>query len=52
MGELVDMMKAGQLQPLPLTEFELADVGSAHRALESAQTVGKMVLVTRACERS
>jgi len=52
MSEMVDMMKAGQLQPLPLTEFELADVGSAHRALESAQTVGKMVLLTRACARS
>jgi NADPH:quinone reductase-like Zn-dependent oxidoreductase len=46
MQDMVALMHAGKLTPPPVQEFDLADVGSAHRALESAQTVGKMVLVT------
>lgn len=52
MGEMVGMMERGEIKPLPVQTFELADVGSAHRAIESAQTIGKLVLVTRACARS
>jgi NADPH:quinone reductase-like Zn-dependent oxidoreductase len=44
--DMIALMHAGKLTPPPTQEFDLVDVGSAHRALESAQTVGKMVLVT------
>ncbi len=45
MGELVSWVEAGQLRSPPVTAFALDDVASAHRALESGQTVGKLVLV-------
>ena len=46
MGRLFSWLEAGQIQPLPVTTFPLHEVGEAHRALESGQTVGKLVLTT------
>jgi NADPH:quinone reductase-like Zn-dependent oxidoreductase len=45
MGALLRGVADGTLKPLPITRFALDDVRGAHRALESAQTVGKLVLV-------
>lgn len=45
MGALLRGVAEGTLKPLPITRFALDDVRGAHRALESAQTVGKLVLV-------
>jgi NADPH:quinone reductase-like Zn-dependent oxidoreductase len=45
MAALLRGVAEGTLKPLPITRFALDDVRSAHRALESAQTVGKLVLV-------
>lgn len=36
----------GSLKVAKVTEFQLKDVSSAHRALESGSTVGKLVLLT------
>lgn len=52
MTDMVKMMERGEITPLPVQTFALSDVASAHRALESAQTIGKLVLVTRACAHS
>ncbi len=45
MRELTGWLAAGKLSPLPLTEIPLDKVADAHRAIESGQTVGKLVLV-------
>ena len=45
MKELLGWVKAGELRVVKTTEFALADASGAHRALESAQTTGKLVLV-------
>ena len=45
MEELLEHAAAGRLVKPPLRELPLDDVAEAHRALESAQTVGKLVLV-------
>jgi NADPH:quinone reductase-like Zn-dependent oxidoreductase len=45
MGALLRGVAEGTLKPLPITRFALDDVRGAHRALESGQTVGKVVLV-------
>ncbi|MFT5318469.1 MAG: NADPH:quinone reductase-like Zn-dependent oxidoreductase [Chlamydiales bacterium] len=37
-------LNAGEIQPLPVTTYPLADVAKAHRDMESGQTVGKLVL--------
>ncbi len=44
LGELLEWFADGTLTAPPVTEYALEDVGRAHRDLESAQTVGKLVL--------
>ena len=41
------MLKAGDITPLPRTDFELADAGRAFRHMAQARHVGKIVLVPR-----
>jgi NADPH:quinone reductase-like Zn-dependent oxidoreductase len=42
---LLQWADEGVLRPPPVSTFPLARAGAAHRALESARTVGKLVLV-------
>ena len=42
---LIGWADEGKLAPPPVTSYALGDVASAHRALESGSTVGKLVLV-------
>lgn len=35
----------GRIRPLPVTRYPLSEAAEAHRAIESAHTVGKLVLV-------
>lgn len=44
MAELLGWAEQGRLTPLPVTRLPLARVAEAHAALESAQSVGKLVL--------
>lgn len=44
---LFGWVKNGTLKVAKVTEYKLSDVGSAHRALESGNTVGKLVLLTQ-----
>jgi NADPH:quinone reductase-like Zn-dependent oxidoreductase len=44
---LLAWANAGRLKPLPVQVFPLHRVADAHRAIESGQTVGKLVLSTR-----
>lgn len=46
LAHLLPLCKGGQLRPLPVTAFALADAERAHRALESGASVGKIVLIT------
>ena len=43
-AELVDWLREGKIRMPPVTTFRFEDVADAHRALESGQTVGKLVL--------
>ena len=43
---LVGWAEERRIVPPAVTEFALADVASAHRAIESGTTTGKLVLVT------
>lgn len=45
MARLLELADAGVLRPPPIGRYRLSDVGSAHRDLESGNTVGKLVLV-------
>jgi len=45
MTELLAQLDAGQIQPPAVRTYPLAAVAEAHRALESGQTTGKLVLV-------
>lgn len=45
-AELFGWIADGSLKVAMVTEFALTDVASAHRALESGSTVGKLVLLT------
>lgn len=45
MTELMAWVGAGKIWPLPLTEVPFSEVARAHEALESAQSVGKLVLM-------
>ena len=45
-AELFAWIADGSLKVAKVTEFALTDVASAHRALESGNTVGKLVLLT------
>jgi NADPH:quinone reductase-like Zn-dependent oxidoreductase len=42
--DLVRWLKEGKLKPPKVQTFKLDDVASAHRAIESGQTTGKLVL--------
>lgn len=44
--ELLRGVEAGELQPLPVATHPFRDVARAHQALESGDTIGKLVLVT------
>ncbi len=44
MAFLLARVASGQAQPIPVTEFPLAQVADAHLALESGATIGKLVL--------
>lgn len=44
-ARLWPLAAAGQLRPLPTRAFGLAEVAAAHRALESGETAGKLVLL-------
>jgi len=45
MGQLLGWVKDGRIRPPQTTSFPLDEVAQAHQALESAQTVGKLILV-------
>lgn len=45
MGDLVGWIEAGDIQPPGVTTYALDDVAEAHRAIESGQTTGKLVLL-------
>ena len=44
MAELLDGLKRGELAPPPVREVAADEVGEAHRALESGNTIGKVVI--------
>jgi NADPH:quinone reductase-like Zn-dependent oxidoreductase len=45
-NDLTGWVEAGRIQVPKISSFALADVAQAHRALESGETVGKLVLRT------
>jgi NADPH:quinone reductase-like Zn-dependent oxidoreductase len=45
MGRLLGWLADGTIRPLNTTEIPFDRVADAHRALESGETVGKLVLV-------
>jgi NADPH:quinone reductase-like Zn-dependent oxidoreductase len=44
--DLIGWVEAGAIQAPQVRSFRLADVAQAHRALESGETTGKLVLRT------
>ena len=44
MQQVLQWLESGELQPPGITSYPLAAVAEAHRALESGQTTGKLVL--------
>ena len=44
MGEVLALVEKGKLKPPPVTPFPVEKVAEAHRALESGDTMGKLVL--------
>jgi NADPH:quinone reductase-like Zn-dependent oxidoreductase len=47
MQQLLQWLQQGKLQPPAVTTYPFESVADAHRALESGQTVGKLVLTCR-----
>lgn len=45
MGELLSWLRAGEITAPEVKTYRLEDVADAHRAIESGQTTGKLVLV-------
>jgi len=45
MTRMTGELERGELRPLPVSEFPLADAGAAHRALQSGATIGKLALI-------
>lgn len=45
MGQLLPWIEEGRIQPPSVTTYPLSEAGEAHRAIESAMTTGKLVLV-------
>jgi len=52
MSEIVELFARGQLEPLETRSFPFERAADAHRALESGNTVGKLVLVNSAAMNS
>jgi NADPH:quinone reductase-like Zn-dependent oxidoreductase len=50
MSALSAWVETGQLQAPPVRTFPLAHVAETHRALESGETIGKLVLTTARLE--
>jgi amino acid adenylation domain-containing protein len=50
--EMVEEIAAGKWEPLPLTEFDLADAQSAFRFMAQARHIGKIVLTVAGSEYS
>ncbi|MCP4662297.1 MAG: zinc-binding dehydrogenase, partial [bacterium] len=44
---LLDWLEEGKISPPPVRSYPFEEVAAAHRALESGQTVGKVVLTVR-----
>jgi NADPH:quinone reductase-like Zn-dependent oxidoreductase len=44
MGAMIPWIDAGRIAPPQVTEYAFEDAASAHRAIESARTTGKLVL--------
>ena len=44
MRQILAWLEQGRIKALPVQEFSVIDVAEAHRALESGQTVGKLIL--------
>ena len=42
--QLSDWLEAGEIRPLPVTEYDFHDVARAHQDLESGRTTGKLIL--------
>jgi NADPH:quinone reductase-like Zn-dependent oxidoreductase len=47
LGDMLDWMAAGEIRPLEVTTYPFDDAAGAHKALESGNTTGKLVLSTR-----
>jgi NADPH:quinone reductase-like Zn-dependent oxidoreductase len=45
MSELLRRLEAGEISPLAVTPYSLADAAAAHRALQSGSTQAKLVLI-------
>jgi len=45
MGDLIGWLEAGEIQAPGVTTYPLENVAEAHRAIESGQTTGKLVLL-------
>lgn len=45
MQDVFEWLQSGRIQPPPVQTFQLDDVAGAHQAIESGNTVGKLVLV-------
>ena len=45
MSKLLKWIEEGRIKPAVVTTFDLENVAQAHRALESGQTIGKLVLI-------
>jgi len=45
MNDLLGFLEAGEIEAPKVTTYRLADVADAHRAIESGQTTGKLVLI-------
>jgi NADPH:quinone reductase-like Zn-dependent oxidoreductase len=42
---LLEHFESGDLTPLPVETFPLADARKAHQRIESGQSIGKLVLI-------
>lgn len=46
-NDLFQWIEDGRIKVAKVTEYRLKDVGTAHRDLESGNTIGKLVLLTQ-----
>lgn len=46
LGDMLDWMAAEEIRPLEVTTYPFDDAAGAHKALESGNTTGKLVLLT------